>query len=77
MPSEPIFRRHFVCYHIRAPSCIILKQGGAPFLKFPNSRTACPCDNPAPAKSVGCSKKPHGRGSMRGSALCLPYFLKP
>ncbi|MGI3296434.1 hypothetical protein ACRPFF_10560 [Neisseria sp. SLRRB23] len=42
MPSEPIFRRHLVCYHIRAPSCIILKRGGAPFLNFPNSRTCLP-----------------------------------
>ncbi|EEZ76251.1 hypothetical protein NEILACOT_03776 [Neisseria lactamica ATCC 23970] len=42
MPSETIFRRHLVCYHIRAPSCIILKRGGAPFLNFPNSRTCLP-----------------------------------
>ncbi|HFC8549274.1 TPA: hypothetical protein ACFRHE_001376 [Neisseria lactamica] len=42
MPSETIFRRHLVCYHIHAPSYIILKRGGAPFLNFQNSRTCLP-----------------------------------
>ncbi|WP_308073318.1 hypothetical protein [Neisseria polysaccharea] len=69
MPSEPIFRRHFVCYHIRAPSCIILKQGGAPFLKFPNSRTCLSVRQSRTGKISRLFKKAPWSGQYAGECL--------
>ncbi|HFC6359829.1 TPA: hypothetical protein ACFRGQ_000685 [Neisseria lactamica] len=69
MPSETIFRRHLVCYHIHAPSYIILKRGGAPFLNFQNSRTCLPVRQSRTGKISRLFKKAPQLGQYAGECL--------